>query len=155
MDTPTPPTVIAFDPGVTTGVCIATPTDVTLEGIQDFTCRCLEVEWEQRFEDLTALLKDLDPATTIIVCESFRLYPEAAKGQAQIRSDFPSVQVIGLIQAFAHMGGFSPVVFQQPAMRKSVRILKWHVPIVGRSLHQQDAYRHARYYIVTNLRRTP
>lgn len=143
-------TVIAVDPGRTTGVCVAQYRGVTPEGIQDFSVSCMELEWDDRW-GLEALLHRFDPSDAVVVCESFNLYPEAARGQANIRSDFPSVQVIGILQAYAHKAGYE-VVFQMPATRKTVRILEWHKVDVGKSPHCQDAYRHARYYIVTHYK---
>lgn len=154
------PIIVGVDPGATTGVCVMealgpipamSPQGKILQvrwGMQ--ILEAMDVPWDERF-----MLLDLLPdyrATAHkrfwVVCEDFKLYPHMAAGQSW--SDFPSVKVIGLLQTEMHMMGIDHRLIMQPASsRKSVQILDEYKPALVGLKHAKDAYRHARYYILT------
>ena len=145
---PTKRCVMVFDPGRTTGLAIAEPTGKGEDGRWAFDIlACEDIEWDERF-DIRPLLVKWQP--TDIVIESFNLYPGAAAGQAKIRSDFPSIQVIGIILAYVNELDLPEPIFQSPSTRKRAQILAQHRDYTRGSPHKRDAYKHLRYYIVTN-----
>jgi hypothetical protein len=139
-----PHTIISVDPGRTTGLAIGTVTDSTIFKLLHTT----NITWEERHKIETYLVPTFDgPDGIIVVVESFNLYPGAAHGQAAIRSDFPSVRIIGLVDAYTH-GKFE---LQPPSIMKRVGILEEHKQAMrGTTPHEKAAYKHLRYYIVTN-----
>jgi len=138
---------VAFDPGGSTGFCeaIATLSDRTFQVVKSCT-----IDWSDRFK-VGDLLQGTDeaPLPDAVIVESFRLYQHRAK--EQIGSDFPSSQVIGMIEMIAWQIGILDKVVYQPASNISrVQVLPEHKPSVAASEHARDAYRHLRYYILTN-----
>lgn len=143
--------IIAFDPGRTTGVCLA-------EGV-DFAARTFhvtlssEILWPDRRWVYSGLqrLKTLESTgklyLTAIVIEDFRLFQD--KANEQIGSDFPSVKVIERIWTCAELLELDKrIVMQMPGLRARVKIDPIHQKSLARSLHAQDAYRHLRYYVL-------
>ena len=124
--------VLGIDPGQTTGVvCL-------VNGEVDFT---QEVPWDLRLSSFCDMFKVMRP--DLIAVESFHLYPHRA--QSQIGSIFPSVEVIGIVQAFAWTFFWDvPIVWQTASMIKLVAILPEHQRLVKHSEHLQDAYKHTR-----------
>lgn len=146
--------LMAFDPGYTTGVCVARGVRYPF---REFTVtQSLELKWEDRFNISWALraarLQEDQGGEQLdaIIIEDFRLNPNLASEQSY--SNFPSCQVIGAIGAFAFMYGFlDRIVMQPPSNRKSVQILPVHAPqLLKGSEHAADAYRHLRYFVVMN-----
>lgn len=136
--------IVSFDPGKTTGVVVAhwesgRHFDLLLTGV---------IPWNDRFTQTKDVISHYKPE--YIVIESFRLYPH--KAQSQIGKDFPSAQMIGIIETYAHDHGLLAGVRLQPAnVRSSVKVIDDHKRMVGASPHVNDAYRHLRYYIIVNL----
>jgi hypothetical protein len=140
--------IVSFDPGEHTGFCEANVDGDTFEVVKSTT-----IVWEERFELVPQLLVGTDkaPLPDVIVVEMFRLYGH--KAQAQVGNDFPSSQMIGVIQTYAHMLNLLDKVVLQPASVMSrVKILDEHAPSLHRSEHARDAYKHLRYYVVTEVR---
>lgn len=132
--------LIGVDPGQTTGY-------VKLLHDHDGELRVLEAKeivWTARMELIpliaASVLEDPQVPTTVVV-ESFRLFPH--EFHHQVGSTFPSVHIIGIIDAACWLANPSPEIIYQPAVNKS-RVLIYH-PLPG-SEHVRDAYRHARYY---------
>lgn len=140
-----PKIVIGWDPGRTTGVCAAMADRDRPSGF-----RVLEstiVEWPNRFSRIRGLIELYRPTTTII--ERFVLYKHAAKDQ--VGSEFPSSQVIGIIEAYLFMTGLAMPIYQgayQIAGKPPVQILEEHAGILGHTEHHKDAYKHVRYWFV-------
>lgn len=135
--------IIAIDPGGTTGY-------VEVEASSDnFTLtKVTEISWSRRFSLKEHLL--LGPPPKAVVVESFRLY--ASKAEDQINSEFPSVRIIGALEAFLFdLGWIDRLVFQPASIRSRVKILDEHRE-VRKSPHTHDAYQHARYYFVTKVK---
>lgn len=148
--------VVAIDPGFTTGVAVATGVK---PDSRDFTLDdSYEVEWDKRFSrfhDLLSQLSRCSEPVGAIVLERFVLYPNEAHNLGY--SDFPSVQIIGIVGAYAHVWGLSDhIVMQTASQRKSVQILDEHYHTLRdqRSKHIRDAYQHLRYYIVMQAQHT-
>ena len=138
--------ILAIDPGKTTGIVVCQTAKEMIDGKLPFGVMIAEdLLWEDRF-----LLREYIRTSDIVICESFNLYPGAAQGQAHIRSDFPSIQVIGLIQAYMYELNKGEPIMQMPSMRKRSLILPEHQAALKGLKHARDAYKHARYYIVRN-----
>lgn len=145
--------ILGVDPGQTTGVCLIN-TNISTNGAESFGVLLAEqIPWERRHADFWALLGDLNyhrvPAPQLVVIENFRLRP--GRAMEQVGSTFPSVNVIGLIEAYRHVSPFEfDIVFQEPAIIGRVQILPVHQSLFVGKQHAADAYRHARYYAVTH-----
>jgi hypothetical protein len=138
--------VVAFDPGVTTGFVSA-----NWIGGKDFDLLDVEkITWDDRFGTVKNLLRFSTPDHVVI--EDFRLYHHRMK--SQIGKDFPSVQMIGIIQTYCYEMDLLDRITMQPAsVRSNVKIADEHLLMVGASPHIQDAYKHLRYFIIVNLLR--
>lgn len=91
--------ILAIDPGKTTGVCLLETTSQH----DDFeVALALEIPWEAHPEFLWALINGTLPQQRqphppeVVVVEAFRL--RQGRALEQTGSDFPSSQVIGMIQ---------------------------------------------------------
>jgi hypothetical protein len=136
--------ILAIDPGHTTGVA----TGLWDSGLDFKLWNAFQLPWEMRF----TLAHEIDLADLIVI-ESFRLYKH--KAQDQINSDFPSVQVIGAVEAFAwRLSKLEKIVKQPSSCIQNVKILSEHEEFTRGLIHAQDAYRHLRYYIVTQATET-
>ena len=137
--------ILGIDPGRTTGYV-----DIDLHENGEYrVADVAEIAWENRFDLLDfigASWPDGQPhLPDIIVVESFRLYPHKAK--SQIGNDFPSSQVIGIIELSAHIHHISYNVLFQPASSIArVKVLQ----DLSAADDIRDAYKHARLYIVTS-----
>lgn len=136
--------LIAIDPGSTTGFVEA---ETSLVGIT--LLRVIEIPWERRFA-----LRDLlwnegsQPVPDKVIIESFRLY--AHRAQSQVNNDFPSVRVIGIVEAALHeFGWLDKLVFQPASVRSRVVVASPYREQL-RSPHTHDAFQHIRYYYVTH-----
>lgn len=148
--------VLGIDPGETTGFVEARFDD---DGFH--VVRAADVTWEDRFSLMYYLYcgtphqGPLVGLPDIVIVESFRLYAHTA--HSQIRSDFPSVRIIGMVEAFLYMPpGYYPheyenIVFQPASSIALVAIEKEHGMVLG-SAHMIDAYKHVRYFYVTQWR---
>lgn len=138
--------IVSFDPGETTGMVVGEwyewrpkTFNLAFHG---------EIPWGRRFAGVKDAIRTYSP--DFVVVESFRLYSHRAK--TQIGKDFPSVQVIGIIQTYMYEAGILDRLMLQPAaVRSSVKILPDHLKLIGSSPHIQDAYRHLRYFVIVDL----
>lgn len=143
--------IIAFDPGGTTGVCHINNFRINETGQLDFDIqRTHAITWENRFKEVYDILKWFSNSTELaIVIEAFRLY--ARESKSQINSDFPSSQVIGIIQAYSHLFGILQYTEIVPAqVRLRAKVLSQHKKLLASGPHAKDAYQHARAFLVTN-----
>lgn len=151
------PLVIGIDPGKTTGVCIARlPT--ARPDIPEISARLGEIEvlaayeilWDFRLEDIETLFSTPRVGgVEAIIVEAFHLYPN--KAEAQIGSSFPSVQIIGIVEAMArvYLPKINPPrIHMVPAgNHKNVAILDSAPTVLSSpSAHIRDAYQLARLY---------
>lgn len=137
--------LIAFDPGVTTGYCIAK----YIGGREFLVIRAGQIAWEDRFAMIRNLLELREKPFDHVLVESFRLYRH--KAQQLVNNDFPSSQLIGVIEFICWEHGSLYCVHQQPAsVRQNVQILEHHRAFLIDQPHAQDAYRHIRYFVLTN-----
>lgn len=133
--------IIAFDPGLTTGVCIIEQWDeertfkVILSGV---------IEWSSRFQMIQTLVGR--EAYTSVVAERFTLYKN--KAQDQVGADFPSCQVIGIIGMCMHLRGLDEPILYPASNMLRVEILPEHANQLHKSEHGRDAYKHARYELI-------
>jgi hypothetical protein len=148
--------VLGIDPGETTGLVEARFDD---DGFH--VVHAVDVTWENRFSLMYYLYCGtprqgllIEPPDIVIV-ESFRLYAHTA--HSQIRSDFPSVRIIGMVEAFLYNYPckipceHSEIVFQPASSIALVAIEKEHGMVLG-SAHMIDAYKHVRYFYITQWR---
>lgn len=145
--------ILAIDPGLTTGACmIAT----TADGFRVVSVE--EIPWNQRFSRLTALVQNMQEPSIIglpsqsvaFVIESFRL--RQGRAFEQSGSDFPSCQVIGIFEYLLWSRSVLHLLKkQEPGAMSRVQVLPEHEQHVLGSEHRKDAYKHARYFYVTNL----
>ncbi len=143
--------IVAVDPGQTTGWAEGVFNPNTREwDVRDVK----EIAWEERFLMRLLLTSSDGPEPLLpsyIICERFILYPYKAK--QQIGSEFPSVRVIGTLEAYLEqLGLLSLLTFQNASVRERVQVLPQHAHLVVGSEHKKDAYQHLRYFIVTQLR---
>lgn len=133
--------LLIVDPGLTTGIAHGVYT-----GGRTFDLLAAgEVGWYDRFSLRELILPDIQH----IVVESFRLY--AHKAEDQINNSFPSVHIIGMVEAFAWLLNInSRIVYQPASVRTGVQVLPEHEAEVIGSAHMHDAYQHLRYYVLTN-----
>ena len=115
-----------------------------------------QIPWDRRKEDLwalfTATFREGLPVPQYTVVENFRLRP--GRAMEQVGSTFPSVEVIGLIEAFQFVTkNYFKLVYQEPAIISRVQVLPEHAPLFVGKPHAADAYRHARYFCVTAAQR--
>jgi hypothetical protein len=137
--------IIAIDPGHTTGVAIATNVHGT-----EYAAQAGIVVWDNRHWFYRYLAEKHDQIDQIVI-ERFRLFNNQKTMNAQINSEFPSVRIIGIVECAAYAFGLlEKITYQDPAQRKDVRIPIEHHAAVGQSDHAKDAYRHLRYYILTH-----
>ena len=139
--------LIAIDPGKTTGICCG----VRAHNVQKFDVTLArEVTWNNRFWFREYLFDCRDVIEKIII-ERFKLFPKRETMLAQINSEFPSVRIIGIVEAYADIYGLlDKIVYQEPNDRKSVHTPIEHQQALGASDHVKDAYRHLRYYLLTH-----
>jgi len=136
--------ITVIDPGVTTGVC-----QMRYLGKRDFDVLCVvEVPWDRRFS-----LREYIKGVQYIVIERFALY-ETHKND-MVNNTFPSVQVIGICDAYMYeYDMLDRVTFQPASSMTQVAILPQHEYLVRGSEHKKDAYRHGRYYILMHRDRS-
>lgn len=140
--------IIAFDPGKTTGFCLV---DFHDNGVGN-VAKIREIAWDNRFSILPLLGSlSLDGPLPIdaIVVESFHLYNHEFKHQ--VGSEFPSVRIIGIIEAACWQYNLlDRLHLVQPHVKKYVKIVNPEVAACG-SEHMKDAYQLARYWYITKV----
>jgi len=142
--------IVAIDPGTTTGVCCIQQHPGSVYGFQ--VVSSWQRPWEDRLSFFMALFNgtfvDVNDKTLlpeIVVLEAFRLRP--GRAMEQVGSIFPSVRIIGIVEAFTSLMVPQPViVFQEPGIMSRTEILPDHMERLSGLIHAQDAYKHARYY---------
>lgn len=141
--------ILGIDPGRTTGICV-------LENDQTNSIEVAmasQIPWELRKSLLWALIAGTSITWPLgqpdaIVIEDFKLRP--GRALEQIGSDFPSVHIIGMIEGFHYALQLRcPIVYQTPAIIGRVQVLPEHSSVFKGREHASDAYKHARYYLVT------
>lgn len=132
--------LIGIDPGQTTGYVEAFRSDDGLEILE-----AKEIGWEERFSLIPLIGAKVvsDPlVSTILVVESFVLFDHEFRHQ--VGSHFPSVRVIGIVEAAAWLANPRPeIIFQSASLKQRVQIVH---DLPKGSEHVRDAYRHIRYY---------
>jgi len=148
--------IVGIDPGNTTGYCMIDEAP-DKSGFQ--VVSVAQIPWEKRVSFFQALFygtftndKGEPQLPEIVVIESFRLHPGRAREQTG--SEFPSVRVIGIVEAFVSMCCPKPplLVFQEPGVIGRINILPEHESMLSGLVHAADAYRHVRYYHLTTGR---
>jgi hypothetical protein len=127
--------VVAFDPGETTGFA-----RLRIDAILQ--------EWGQLdFDDMTDYCNNFDPdGIEAIVVEKFQLFRKKAK--QQIGSEFVTSQVIGLLRGVARKHKI-PIVMQGPDIKIIAEKYSGVKPTGPHSQsHKIDAYNHGYYYLV-------
>ena len=129
-------TILAFDPGESTGWCYRGPEGVVIGG----TCKKNHMEVAERIQILHP---------DIVVMERFNLYPQMAKSLAW--NSFYPCEVIGVIR-YLCMKYDIPLVEQAPSVKKyfggfqadweKLKMLSQNV-----TEHTKDAYMHYRYFL--------
>jgi hypothetical protein len=142
-------TIIAFDPGRTTGIVVA---ECGYEHI-DVT-GVWTVIWKERLVVIDHLLESrapiTGPAPTVLI-ESFRLWEHMS--QHQIGSQFEAVQVIGNIQmtCFKYSIPAGNIHYQPASIKQYVQ-----VPGALKDLltteHTKDAFKHIRYFALSHYK---
>jgi hypothetical protein len=148
--------IVGIDPGQTTGYV---DVDFNPDSGHWQVVDAREIAWGARFYLKPLIAGDPNfgmgarPLPTWIVMEDFTLY--AHKAQDQIGSHFPSVRVIGALEAYTEELGIFPNLILQPAsVRGRIKILPEHEKWLVGSAHKKDAYQHVRYFIVTHFKVT-
>lgn len=149
--------IIAGDPGGTSGYCV-----IDHHSGRDFELiRSFELPWKNRFEIFNLIYVNRSKIKAVVI-EEFRLFANQRTLHAQIQSEMPSAQVIGIIELSAKLSKLDCVVFQKPAdihyrenskLRYTVTINENHKPLIHRSQHCVDAYLHAKVYVLTTARK--
>lgn len=144
--------ILSIDPGWTTGICIAKVDADEFEVIE-----AGEVKWALYHKALHTLLSGMHspqgvPLTfDFVIVEQFRL--RYNKAMSQVGQTFPSIHVIGAVETFLWLHNRADaLVFQEPSQHGRVKILDKHKDFVIGSEHKKDAYRHARYFWITQIR---
>jgi hypothetical protein len=140
--------IISFDPGRTTGLVVA------YYAQQKFLITLAdEISWNDRFSMTRDVIFEYRKHLCTLLIEDFRLRKDLAEAQAG--DDMPSSQMIGIIECRAFDLGISHLIRKQmPSCKTRVQILDRHYPVLGKSNHIQDAYRHVRYLITSELAKT-
>lgn len=127
--------LLSLDPGVTTGYCLARMN----AGI----CELAYSQAQLSPADLLLTLQDIEPAA--IIYEGFKYRNRARAG---LRLD--SVELIGIVKAYATMNPSCAVKEQQPAQGKghyNDDALRRHGLYVRGLVHGRDACRHMLHYM--------
>lgn len=148
---PTNNVIMAWDPGGTTGYTIGLWKPLTFEPYEVLWNGV--VTWHNRLSRIRELIEEHQPTVTIV--ESFHLYKD--KAEDQIGSDFPSCQVIGIIEAYLYMTGLNLPIYQPAALlhKPPVQIPLEYQPLIGSSEHEKDSFRHMRYWIERQRHQAP
>jgi hypothetical protein len=127
---------LAVDPGKVTGI-------VLFDDKQKKVCHALQVP----MDEVPGYLKALDVVPSVIIMESFRVYPWKANSLSW--DSLPAPQVIGMFKVWAADKNV-PIVEQPASIKKQVgnsvlRAFDGWCRTVG-SPHARDAARHAIWY---------
>ena len=141
--------IIAIDPGKTTGF-VHFEVDMEAEQYPLIPVEMREIEWDEHWAFLSEMewrLENRGTEKIILVVENFRLY--AHEASAQINSDFPSSQIIGVCKYIAAVTN-TEMVLQMASVKQQFSgrdIDQWFPPDtkLPTSLHVRDAISHALY----------
>lgn len=147
---------ISFDPGRTTGVCLASVYYVDGRVHDLGVIESASIPWDSRFQAIKSYMRRYTYDFCIV--ENFRLYRTHAK--AQINSEFPSSQVIGAI-GYACWERNVNIHFQMASERKRVKVAESYHEVLGgltrnkkpKSQHRWDAFQHLRLFAVLNAKK--
>lgn len=139
-----PRTLLAFDPGETTGCCVfkdGKPSEfMQLPSVNKKT---REYEWSI----IEEFIDKVNPDAVII--ENYRIY--AHKLEQHSSSDVPTLQLIGVIKYMLHKRNI-PYKLQMAQQAKGfvtdAKLKEWGMWDIGHK-HARDACRHCVYYLVS------
>ncbi len=138
--------VVGFDPGLSTGMCVAR--FFPQLPLRFEILRSDVLMWDTIEAATKHTLEPKAHQPRIAIVERFTLYRH--KAQDQIGSSFPSAEVIGIIRTWCFLFGLEMV--RQPAsVLERVGIPAEHAPQIMRSPHARDAYGHVRYFILDDI----
>lgn len=153
--------IAAFDPGGTTGIALIDHT-----AGRDFELvKSFELPWSNRFEIFNLIYVNRSKIKAIVI-EKFQLFENQITLHAQINSEMPSSQVIGIIELSAKISKLDCVYFQRPAdihyRDPKTKRLEYTILIpdhfkgkLHKSQHCVDAFLHARFFVLTVARKQP
>ena len=127
--------LLSLDPGVTTGYCLAR--------MNTNVCELAYNEAQLQPADLLLMLQDLDPLA--VIYEDFQYRNRARNGL-----ELFSVQLIGVVNAYAALNPHCHVKKQQPAQGKghyNDDALRRHDLYQRGTVHGRDAARHMLHYM--------
>lgn len=140
--------IIGFDPGGTTGYCVAYPVPGSILGFD--VVRCNVIQWNDRIPAIRAILNHYLPK--VILVEDFVLY--ASKAKDMVGKRMQSAEVIGIIRTYLY-----ELSLPDPQMRMASTISRTEIPRAHLSVipslsaeqkeHAMDSYKHVRHYIVS------
>jgi len=137
-------TMVAFDPGGTTGYVMMTTTEELADGssLRSFGQALLVAHMQfPNWQKLDRLIQRSTVDT--VVYEDFILYPW--KAQAQAYQQIPSAEVIGVIKYLCQKEGVL-CVGQNASLAKNARVNR-NLDTSGLKPHEADALRHALCYL--------
>jgi len=145
---------LSIDPGGTTGFTAFNVPNGLIDPETYSIHTALEVTFDSRFWFHRFFVTYCDQIGLIIL-ERFKLFNNTITMQSQIGSEFPSVRIIGIVEAYAHLLNLHHAIhFQEPNARLSAQIPREHYKTLGPSNHVRDSYRHWRYYALTHRGQT-
>lgn len=143
--------IFAFDPGFTTGICIARHNT----GKQFKVIKSADILWSNRFS-IFHLITANAPMIKALVIEEFKLFDNPLTLKSQINSTFPSVAVISIIELSAHLSYIPHIItMQSPGLihhkgQPTISIDDEHKQIIRGSKHRVDAFLHLKYWVLMN-----
>ena len=141
--------IASFDPGVSTGVLVASVSFDERDNVQGLPTivDAVTIEWPDRFEAYDALFYLLEHSQVpvhLLILEDFHLCPHAAA--PKIGSGFPEIRSIGYIEAFAWGAGLGDrLLWQQPSNQMKSLPDDWTQQLRGQR-HVLSAAYHFRYW---------
>lgn len=146
-------TVLACDPGHTTGIALITRFRVAPAPIrvQYTILSVMDIAWQDAATALHTIMRNHRQTLTAVVYEEFKLFSDPRTLQQQIGSDMPASQIIGMLKAYAECYQLTDrLVVQAPWERKQVRLQAYSYRKAQHSQHSIDAMCHADYYARTH-----
>ena len=135
-----PGTVMAFDPGETTGVAVMTNLEMT------YSCQLITPTQFTGIHEIKKIIETHKP--NMIICENYRIYGWATKQHQWAELHTP--KLIGCIVCLAVLKGV-PIQFQMAVEGKGwvtdQKLKAWGFYERGEK-HARDAMRHACYYLL-------
>jgi len=130
-------TILALDPGETTGVAVCT-VDEHMDTLEVVAHKVIS-----KWRAIDSLITEYCP--NVIVAEQYRLYPQLAAAQAF--STIVAARVLGAIELIAELRGI-PLIEQAANVAASVRVPERVYKDVRyyRTPHEKDAVKHAVAY---------